>query len=125
MDLIEKFKYLPDELIHIIINYTNVLVYRNGKYIDRINKNDYRYILLKKIPRPICVGRHKVLLRLMSCNMMGYFIEYNMQEKLIKVNIRFFYREMEGLDKYFDIKSNKTYIFDIDNNWSSIINYLM
>jgi hypothetical protein len=38
MELIEKFKNLPDELIHMIINYTDVVVYRHGKYINRIKK---------------------------------------------------------------------------------------
>lgn len=125
MQLIEKFKYLPDELIHIIINYTDVIVYRHGKYIKRINKKDYRYILLKNIPIPIFVGRHKVLLRLINYNLIGYFIEYDTQQNLTKVNIRFFHREIDGFDKYYDIKSNDTYIFDINNRWSKIVNYLM
>lgn len=41
-DLIKKFMYLPDVLIHKILNYTNIVVYRNGKYINRINKLDKR-----------------------------------------------------------------------------------
>lgn len=129
MELTEKFrklvKSLPDELIHIIINYTDVIVYRHGKYINRIKKNNNRDIMLKRIPRPIYIGRHKILLRLMSCNLIGYFIEYNLQEGFTKLNVRFFHREIDGFDKYFDIKSNDTYIFDINNRWSKILNYLM
>ena len=37
------FSQLPIELINIIINYTDVVVYRNGKYLNRIQKNDKRY----------------------------------------------------------------------------------
>lgn len=125
MELIEKFKNLPDDIINIIINYTDVVVYRHGKYINRIKKKDCRYILLKNIPRPIFVGGYKILLRLMNYNLIGYFIEYNTQKNLIEMNIRFFHREIDGFDKYFDIKSNETYIFDINNRWSKIINYLM
>lgn len=124
-ELIEKFKYLPDELIHIIINYTDVLVYRKGKYINRINKHDKRYNLVNRIPRPIKIGLYKVLLRLADIDYKGYFITYDMSDKLTKVNIRFFSREIDGFDKYYEIKSNFTYLFDANNKWTKIIHYLM
>lgn len=128
MELIDKFcklvKYLPDEIINIIINYTGVIVYRHGKYINRLKKTDDRYFMIKKIPRPIFIGKYKILLRLIDYNMAGYFIEYN-TEDLIKVNIRFFYREIDGFDKYYDIKSNNTYIFDINNRWCKIVQYFV
>ena len=56
MVLIDKFKYLPDELICNIISYTNVIAYRNGKYINRLKENYERDKLLERIPRPIYVG---------------------------------------------------------------------
>ena len=114
--LLDKFKYLPDELIQKIINYTDIVSYRHGKYINRINKNDKRYNLLKKITRPIFIGRNKILLRLINYDMVGYFIEYEFKNDIIVLNVRVFYRELDGYDKYFTIKSNETYIFDINNN---------
>jgi hypothetical protein len=121
MKLIEKFKDLPDELIIIIINYTNVVVYRNGKYIDRLKKNYERDVLLKRIPRPIyIVDEHKALLRLMNYNLIGYFIKYDTRSNYNTVNIRLFYRENDGIDRYFDIKSNNTYLFDANNKWTKI-----
>jgi len=124
MELIEKFKYLPDEIIHTIINYTDVIVNRHGKYINRIKKTDYRYNLLRRsIHRPIYIGS-RVLLQLNN-NLIGYFIEYDIQNRFIKVNIKFFNRQIDGFDRYFDIKSNETYIFDINNKWSKVIQYLM
>lgn len=125
MELIEKFKNLPDVIIHIIINYTDVVVNRHGKYINRIKKTDCRYNLLRRIPRPIYIGIHKVKIRLMNYNLIGYFIEYNTEKNFTEMNVRFFHREIDGFDKYFDIKSNETYIFDINNKWSKIVNYLM
>ena len=124
-ELIDKFKYLPDELIHIIINYTDVIVYRHGKYINRLNKDDKRYDLISSIPRPIKIGSHKVLLRLTDIDYKGYFIKYDMSDKLTKVNIRFFSREIDGFEKYYEIKSNFTYLFDANNNWHKIIQYIM
>ena len=114
--LLDKFSSLPDELIQKIINYTDIVSYRHGKYINRINKNDNRYNLLKKITRPIFIGRNKILLRLINYDMVGYFIEYEFKNDIIVLNVRVFYRELDGYDKYFTIKSNETYIFDINNN---------
>lgn len=116
IQLLEKIRYLPDVLIQKIINYTDIVSYRHGKYINRINKNDNRYNLLKKITRPIFIGRNKILLRLINYDMVGYFIEYEFKNDIIVLNVRVFYKELDGYDKYFTIKSNETYIFDINNN---------
>ena len=103
MELIEKFKHLPNKIIRNIINYTNVVVYRTGKYIDRLKKNHERELLLKRIPRPIyVVDEHKALLRLMNYDLIGYFIKYDTRSNYNTVNIRLFYRENDGIDRYFD-----------------------
>lgn len=44
------FSRLPDVLIQVIISYSDAIQFRNGKYIDRIDKNDFRYNLLRNIP---------------------------------------------------------------------------
>lgn len=122
--LIDKFKTLHDEIIHIIINYTGVITYRNGKFINRLKKDDSRFILVKKIPIPILIGNKEVLLQLINNRMSGYFIKYIIENSFITLNVRFFHIEKDGFEKYFDIKSNDTYIFDINNNWSKLVNYL-
>lgn len=124
-NLIERFKYLPDEIIHIIINYTNVVVYRHGKFINRLSKNDERYNLVNNIPRPIFSGHYKVLLRLTDIDYKGYFIIYDFSEKISKVNIRFFSREYDGFDKYYEIKSNCNYVINDYNKWYKILHYSM
>jgi len=44
---------LPYEIINKILQYDgNRIKYRNGKYMNQISRNDYRYDLLKKIQRP-------------------------------------------------------------------------
>jgi hypothetical protein len=121
MDLIEEFRYLPNNVISNIIGYTDVISYRNGKYINRLKKNDERDVLLKRIPRPIyVVDEHKALLRLMNFDLIGYFIKYDTRTDYNTVNIRLFYRENDGIDRYFDIKTNNTYIFDENNTWIKI-----
>jgi hypothetical protein len=123
--LLDKFKYLPDEIVQIIINYTNIVVYRNGKYINRLNKNDNRKYLVSNIPRPILIDRYKILLRLKDKNCKGYFLNYDTTDNLLTVNVRFVYREMDGFDKYYIIKSNITYLFDANNKWRKIVDYLI
>lgn len=125
ISLIEKFKELPKELINLIINYTDIVVYRNGKYMNRINLSDFRYNLLKKIPRPVFIGKNKILLKLINIDLVGYFLLYDVRELYIKLNIRFFIREIDGFDSYYNIKSNNTYILDSNNRWCKIIEYMM
>jgi len=119
---------LPEELIHKIINYTDVVVYRHGKYINRLNKSDERYSLLDKIPRPIKVGPNKVILKLINGNnnfMNGYLLEYNFKDDYIKLCIKFFVTEMDGFDRYVNVLSNNFYIFNINNKYVKLINYSM
>lgn len=112
------YSQLPHVLINKIINYTNVITYRDGKYIDKISKNDERYKLLDKIPRPIKVGNIKVLVKLMNYSHYephGYFIEY-IFENYIKVTIKFIVRTTDGFDRIFVEKSNVKLVYDINNN---------
>ena len=122
--LIEKFKYLPDEIIHQIINFTDVVVYRHGKYINRINRGDNRYKIFERIPKPIKIGQSRFLIKLLNTYKEGYFLEYIISI-YIKVNIKFVSYEVDGFDRYLETKSFFQYIFDINNNWSKIINYSM
>jgi hypothetical protein len=127
LELIDKFKNLPDELIHNIINYTDVVVYRNGKYINRLNKKDERYKVVMSIPTPMKIGSYRILLRLVNrkeSNKSGYFIEYIIGF-YIKINIKFVMCEKDRFDRYFNTKSFAQYIFDANSNWSKIINYSM
>lgn len=126
MELLDNFRYLPKEIINTIINYTDKIVYRHGKYIDRLQKNDDRYNLIKQIPRPIYIGPHKIILRLMNnINHFGYLMEYYICVYLTRVNIRFCKKEMNGISTYIETKSNDTYILDINNRWFRIFNYSM
>jgi hypothetical protein len=124
VELIENFKYLPHEIIHKIINYTDVVVYRHGKYINRISKDDNRYKLLDKIPKPIRINPNRFLIKLLNKNREGYFLEYVIS-MYIKLNIKFVSYEVDGFDRYLETKYYFSMIYDINNKWSETIYYSM
>lgn len=109
------YKYLPDVLIHKIIHYTNVIVYRHGKYMNKLNKNDERYRILQTIPKPIKVYKnnilHKIMLKLLNIKQQGcpgYLIEYVFDQNM-RMNVKYISRETDGFDRYISVKtlSNK------------------
>jgi hypothetical protein len=127
LELIDKFKTLPDELIHYIVNYTDVVVYRHGKYMNRIDVDDERYALLCQIPRPIKIARNNYMLNLgkrknNSCTYysLGYCIQSN-----IRLYVYVIETGLDGFDKYTITKSYNEYIFDANNRWSSLVYYSM
>jgi hypothetical protein len=122
--VIEKLKYFPDEIIHQIINYTDVVVYRHGKYINRLNKKDIRYKLLDKIPKPIRINPNRFLIKLLNKNREGYFLEYVIS-MYIKLNIKFVSYEVDGFDRYLETKYYLSMIYDINNKWPKTIYYSM
>lgn len=44
--IIVDFSKLPNELIHMILNYTGKVIYRYGKYMNRLQSDDYRYSIV-------------------------------------------------------------------------------
>jgi len=80
--------------------------------------------MLEKIPTPIKIGDSRFLIKLLNENRVGYFLEYIVSVYL-KLNIKFVSYQVDGFDRYLETKSFFQYIYDINNNWSRIINYSM
>jgi len=125
------FSKLPIEIINKIINYTNVIVYRYGKYINRIKKDDKRYLKIFTIPRPIKMTNNKYSIYLLdkkSVEWKGYTMTYYMKNNNVTkyyLIINFIIRKNDAYDHYYECKNTENFIFDSNSNWSKTVNYLM
>jgi len=81
-----KFKYIPKELLHIILEYDGRIKYINGKYVNIIRKNDERYIIIKPLLSKKIQIMKKIELDGSSfyfefgfdiCNLVGLVYDYN------------------------------------------------
>jgi hypothetical protein len=122
-ELLKKFSELPDVLINKILDYTNIVIFRHGKYIDRINKNDIRYIKISNIPRPIKVCNNKILLKLINSKPYGYFIYYVFYDNFSVIEVKFAIKKEMCNERYFDIRTTNKFIFDINSRYSKLIDY--
>lgn len=97
--LVNKFSFLPNDLINIILEYLNIVKYRSGKYIDRINENDFRYVMLKNIPKPIKISdnQYYIALRKSGKRVIKFSITRIIEEKNVTIHIAENYIGSNGL----------------------------
>jgi hypothetical protein len=116
---------LPIEIINKIINYTDVVVFRNGKYINRINKNDYRYKILNKKKEPIWLGNNKWMFCFKlydGINNRGFVMEHyiNQYDNFHYLYKKEFVKHESGI---FEFENIKHYVFDKEGNCRQFFNY--
>jgi hypothetical protein len=99
---------LPNELVGIIMNYTNVITYRHGVYINRIKKDDVRYEMLKQIKKPNILPNYKIIY------ITNFIIKYDFTNSLIKLKI---YKV--------NTKNSQNYILDKNNKYCKLNEYEM
>jgi hypothetical protein len=118
---------LPIELVNKIINYTDIVAFRNGKYIDRIPKSDERYKKLEKIPKPMRIGPHKIIFNLINYSLnkpVGYLIEY-LYADCIKITSKFAKIIIDGSYRIYIEKSCVKYTYSVNGGWTAIVDYFM
>jgi len=121
------FNKLPCHLIHIIINYTDVLVVRNGKYMNRITNNDYRYELLEGIPRPreifsgitdFIITINLINKKKPECYILTFGLINNANIHVLSVKFCTITEDKYEY-KHNHVKTHDNYLFDIDNTWKN------
>jgi len=112
------FNKLPLECINKCINYTGKITFRHGKYIDKIDKEDERYKICKKITPVIKLLRNKYVL----------FLRRNIEPN----DGLCLYYTLNDVNNHIilEIISNRTsaylmYIFDANSIWRRLMNYVM
>lgn len=129
-DLIKNFRTLPEDVIGLIVSYGNVIVFRNGKFINRLNRDDVRYTVLSFIPKPIYISRNRIILHLTKIDDIdynyesGYILKYILDDR-VRMKISFFHRHSNKYGSYYYVTSELSYIFDKNNRWSRLVEYKM
>lgn len=120
------FSKLPVEIINIIINYTDVVVYRYGKYLNRISKDDKRYKIIKTRRLPIWFSDNRWTF---------YFRFHNIEKRDLAMdhlynpnNNRHYLTKRELIrckDGSIRTEKQTEYTFDIQGECHQIVNYTM
>ena len=134
------FINLPKELIHLILEYSDAIVYRHGKYMNRILKNDKRYTIVQYIidkpfhyttnkfyiwfPFPKNVDKDKEQLY------DGFVYKYHFIDKMMHI-IKQYYHCIQDTSSSLNPKyiySNKNitqYLIDANGLWRITVSYSM
>ena len=121
-----NYNDLPIEIINKIINYTDIVFFRHGKYINRINKNDYRYKLINKKKEPIWFGKNKWMFCFKlydGLNKRGFVMQHyiNPYDNLHYLYKKEFIKHESGI---FEFENITTYVFDKQGICRQIFSYI-
>ena len=51
MELIKPKQHIPNDIVKLLLQFDGRIKYRNGQYVDSIDRNDERYVMLDKVTK--------------------------------------------------------------------------
>ena len=121
------FSKLPDVLIQIIINYTDIVVYRHGKYLNRISKDDKRYNIIKNRRLPIWFSQNRWMFMFRfyhNVDKRAFSMEH-IYKPAIKHHYLIKKEFIKNDDDTIRVENQTDYIFDSQGECRQIVNYEM
>jgi len=123
---IVDFSKLPNELIHMILNYTGKVIYRYGKYMNRLQSDDYRYsiVSLRKEAQLTTEYLQKVRFTINTLVSTKYMIiEQSFNEIIGKWYLK--YKIILKTDDILQVSKVDTYIYDNLGICNKTVTYTM
>jgi len=75
---IDKFEFIPMDIVFKILSFNELFVLRNGNIMSRFSKNDYRYKMIKMVPKKYSNPYENTTYTVMNIN--------NLKKYVISVN---------------------------------------
>jgi len=134
----KKFVGLSEDILYLILEFSDILRFRNGKYITRINNNDKRYKIMYKIRQPIFYTKYyfkKIFYY--EDNLSGFIFQYyyDVNTNSLYIDKTYFIKKSVTNEfMLFNYNKNKhpdnytpsiNYILNSDGGWSIIKKYCM
>lgn len=117
------FNKLPTSIIICILEYDGSIYYEKGKFYNRIQKDDIRYIILSQLPKPIKLQNNMFNIYLINKETkIGYILNYIYcpSKTIIKLNIIF----NRQFDKYhYSAYTENYFIPKTYYKWRRILSY--
>ena len=66
-----KVKYIPEDILNIILEYDGRIKFKNGKYINIVHKNDLRYNIIKPI-----INKKQEIMKTIELYDNGFYFEF-------------------------------------------------
>jgi len=110
--VIMKFSYIPQDLLHVILDYDGRIKYKNGKYVNIIHKNDERYNIIKLV-----ISKKIEILKETELSGSGFYFEFGFDTC---ANVGLVYDYNFSYENKFEI----CYYDTRNNGWIQIRTYL-
>jgi len=122
-----QMKYLPLDILHHILEYSGIIIYRHGKYMNRLSNDDKRYILLSTIKKPIRITENRYMLWLRKHRNDTFVVVleylYNIEEQTHYLTLNIIHKNKDFIYyPHYDITNSRIYLFQEKQGYRRVTN---